>query len=366
MVLLSSLLLLITAPAPSPAFLEALAEAQLDKGKAARKACAKLKRRAVGGEEQARAWAFCGDTSVIQRRYRSALRDYREAQLATARAEERARYLRARLRAARLSKDKAELKRVQALSEADRQLGRIAKQPRRMARTGLKSLVKAERAYRVDRDRPYRARARALRALLLSYSDCEAARPEAREARRSKDRGAQRYGLRAQRRCALKERRTEAALTFALQLDELSDPKGAYASRRLMEVCAAIDAEQGAGSCAQEQLKRRGRVRLLRFKGSKRTAKRGPEALSRVHAYALPALQDCVLKQAQADPERFREASLQLNWAIDRDGRPTAIEVRPRRYADELSGCVAQVQAFRYPPIRSVERQNVSIPYDFR
>ncbi len=342
-----------------------------------RRALAAVDEPKTGGTQTAAAHALCGRVERAADRPVAAAKHYKRAAWASVDAPKRRRgYLAKRRSAHHAAKHRVTAQSVTKLLQHDAKVHRLRVRSRkrgRAAKEALKALLDAHRAYRQDGDRQQARLAQAVRALVLSQSDKSAlAKKLAQRVLRSPAPAlVEQAGLRALYHAHTSAKATEAAAQAAIRLDEVShahllDDKRRYRrGRELQQACRALDAQQGAGACVRLQLKLRGYASLTDHSRRKSPRRLTQPQLQRVHGDALVTLEYCVLALAKADPERYRDEELHFNWSIQPDGRPSNIEVRPRRHTAAAQACIDDaVSWFRYPRTpASAERTNVSVPY---
>ena len=318
--------------------------------------------------DQAAVLELCGDVEVRRERHLEAAKRYAEAA--------RAARPNLKLRRKLLNRRKAEAARAKAergtalaneVLEADRTLDQVMRRPRRAGESldkTLSSLAEAAQTYRRDRDNERAEEALALRALVLVRS--EKAEDGLRAAERVVSKKPSKYAAilaHEARAWALMERGdVDDAARAAIQYSSLRNPGGR--TPILDRACNLYDKEKGDGQCTRLEIKLTGDATFTDFSTGRRKQELTDEDIERVHAQALPALEDCVLSAAKREPEFYRSVEIEVSWSIDSEGRAVDIDLAPSRNKKDILPCAqARILRLRYPKVVSRERKNVVIPY---
>ncbi len=319
--------------------------------------------------EEARVHELCGDVEVKRERHLEAAKRYAAgARIAGEDLKYRRKLLFLRKQEAQRAKADKSVELANDLLEADRTLDQVVRRPRRSGdalEKTLSALADAAQVYRRDRDPDRAEEALALRALVLVRS----AKPDdgLRAAERvvAKSSAPKRAAIIAHeaKTWALMDRGdAEGAAGSAIMFNHLRSPE--QRSPLLDRACHLYDKANGDGSCARLEIKLTGDVTFTDFSLGKRKSELTDADIERVHAEALPALEDCVLSAARRDPEFFRGVDVQLSWTIDAEGRATDVEMSPNRNKKDIMPCAGpRIAKLRYPKVFSKERKNVTIPY---
>jgi hypothetical protein len=327
--------------------------------------------RLVRGKEplrEASALEVCGDVEMRRERPMEAAKRYAQAaRLAREDLKLRRKLLNRRKKAAEKAKAEKSAELANEILEADRTLEQVRRRPRRSGdglEKALSSLAEAAQTYRRDRDPDRAEEALALRALVLVRSEKPDDGLRAAERVVSK-RPAKHAAILAHeaRAWALLERgEVESAAKAAIEYSRLRSP--GHRTPIMDRACRKYDGEHGDGQCTRLEIKLTGDATFTDFSAGKRKPELTDDDIERVHAQALPALEDCVLAAARKEPELYRNVEIQLSWSIDPEGRPIELDVAPTRNEPDIMPCAkSRLERIRYPKVYSRERKNVVIPY---
>ena len=331
--------------------------------------------RAVRGKEplqEASALELCGDVEVRRERHLEAAKKYAEAaRLARPDLRLRKKLLFQRKKESEKAKAERSIELAKEVLEADRMLDQVAKRPRRdgvgLDKT-LTSLAEAAQTYRKDRDHERAEEALALRALVLVRSQkpddgLRAAEKVVSKQKLSKYAAVVVHEARAY--ALLEKGDLEAGTRAAFEYSKLRNPGGR--TPILDRACQRYDEANGAGKCTRLEIELMGEPSFTDFSTGKRKSELTDADIDRVHAQALPALEDCVLRAAKREPEFYRNVEIQLSWVIDSEGRAHEIDVVPNRNKPDILPCVeSRLTRLRYPKVYSKERKNVTIPFHLK
>lgn len=330
-----------------------------------------------GGPNSSHAMELCGDVAMKQRRFRGAHRAFKRAAASSVsdRASRR-RLLRKRRRAAREARLALEVERVHEIVRHDAAVDALMHQTSISARRRdeIRSAIDAAiQIYREDGDLSSERLATAVRALAFARAGLhEDAFADASTLAWAPE------NSKIVRSCALEAtwisgaalERFDAAARAAVELNALRheglpEAKRRYARiRGLDAVCARYEETRAPGSCARLERDVTGAYTFTDFSIPRPKRELSDGDVERVHTQFLPAIEDCVREAARRSPDTYVGSELRIGWAIQPRGRATDVEIAPRRYKDDLEGCVTErVGWLRYPRFFSGERKTVTVPY---
>jgi hypothetical protein len=160
----------------------------------------------------------------------------------------------------------------------------------------------------------------------------------------------------------LEKNDVEGAAEAAIRFNQLKNPGGR--SPLLDRACSRFEKEAGAGKCIRLEIKLTGEVSFTDFSTGRRIQELSEDDIDKVHAQALPALEDCVLAAAKREKEFYRGVEIQISWSIDTEGQVYDVDIAPSRNKNDIMPCAAaRLKRLRYPKVVSKERKNVMIPY---
>jgi hypothetical protein len=334
-------------------------------------ACRRALRLARGMEplERAANLALCGDVESRRERHLEAAKKYAEAaRLARPDLRLRRKLLNQRKKEAERAKAENSTALANEVLEADRTLDQVLRRPRRAGEgldKTLESLAEAAQTYRRDRDTDRAEEALALRALVLVRSqkpDDGLRAAERAASKRNLSRFAALVVHEARAYAFLEKGEVENGVHAAIEYSNLKNPGGR--TPILDRACQRYDQENGAGKCTRLEIRMTGEPTFTDFSIGRRKAELSEEDIERVHAQALPALEDCVLDAAKKEPEFYRNVDIELSWVIDAEGRAKDVDIVPQRNKPDIMPCAeARLSRLRYPKVYSRERKNVTIPY---
>jgi hypothetical protein len=319
--------------------------------------------------DEARTLEKCAGIETKRERHLDASKRYADAaRLSRSDLKYRRKLLSLRKRAA----DKAKAPNTSALAndvlEADRTLDQVSRNPRRSTETlekTLSSLAEAAQAYRRDRDEERAEEAQALRALVLVRSSkpddgLRAAEKVVAKSNASKYAAVVAHEARAW--ALLEKNDAEGAASAAIMFNHLKNPGGR--STLLERACSRFEKEAGAGKCIRLEIKLTGEVSFTDFSIGRRKQELSDDDIEKVHAQALPALEDCVLTAAKKEKELYRNVDIEISWAIGTEGQAYDVDVTPSRNKADIFPCAeGRLKRVRYPKVVSKEPKNVTIPY---